>query len=428
MADIELCRQTLAAPQIVVKRVLLVAYHFPPQPAAGSQRLGYLARYLPEFGWRPTVLTRQWPGDPHIDCSTVRAPAWFGPAVPVAGGEQQPDRTSRASRLTPRFVKEAVAFPDRAAGWLLPAIGAALRATGRERFDAIVSSSYPPTAHVVGGIVARMRRLPWLADYRDPWHGNRYVVRSPLRENIEKGLERRLLRRAAVISTVSPDIARHLESLHGRSGVAVIPNAVDPADWDSVPGAVPARFGLCYTGILYQGKRRADILLDAIAQLRAAGDPAGNAAHFDVYGPDGDALLDAVATRGLEDAVDIHGLVPRQDALRAQRASAALIILLNMDSSTAGELGSKVFEYAGARRPIIAVGPRESVMRPFLERSGLGWFAADAVECTSALRNAYAMFTAGHYEAAVRSDFTMPTARGLAKEFAALLDGMGPSV
>ena len=40
-----------------VRKVLLVAYQFPPVGAGGVARTAKFARYLPEFGWQPHVLT-----------------------------------------------------------------------------------------------------------------------------------------------------------------------------------------------------------------------------------------------------------------------------------------------------------------------------------------------------------------------------------
>jgi len=407
-----------------IKRVLLVAYYFPPQPFAGSLRLGYLARYLPEFGWQPTVLTRAWPGESNISCETLRVPALFGPYVPPAGGQAN-HKPRPALRLIPASVKDAIAFPDRAAGWLAPALASAWRITRATRFDAIVSSSHPPSAHVVAGIVARARGIPWLADYRDPWHGDRYAEKSRVRTALEDRLELRLLRRARAISTVSDEIAKGLEDFHRRDGVAVIPNACDPSDWDLVPDAVPVEFRLCYTGILYQGRRGAGILLGAIARLRDEHDDAGNRVRLDVYGPDAESLRNTAVARGVADAVRLHGWVPRHEALRAQRASAGLVVLLNMDEATSGEIGSKIFEYAGARRPIIAIGPPNSVVRPFLERSGLGLFASDEAQCAVALRRLYQDFARGRFEPERRDDVKLPVARDLAASFASALDAIG---
>ena len=44
------------------RRVLTLAYHYPPVGGAGVQRMAQLSRRLPELGWAQTVITG--PGDP----------------------------------------------------------------------------------------------------------------------------------------------------------------------------------------------------------------------------------------------------------------------------------------------------------------------------------------------------------------------------
>jgi hypothetical protein len=84
-------------------------------------------------------------------------------------------------------------------------------------------------------------------------------------------------------------------------------------------------------------------------------------------------------------------------------------------------MGSKFLEYVGARRPIVAIGPSHSVMKPFLERYDLGWFASNVEEAKFAVRAAHERFTKGEYELAASAD-AVPTAEELAARFAAVLD------
>ncbi len=39
-----------------MKRVLIVAFDFPPQGGTGAIRMTKFAKYLPEFGWQPVVV------------------------------------------------------------------------------------------------------------------------------------------------------------------------------------------------------------------------------------------------------------------------------------------------------------------------------------------------------------------------------------
>jgi glycosyltransferase involved in cell wall biosynthesis len=302
-----------------------------------------------------------------------------------------------------------------------PALRAGYALLQREQFDAILSTAHPPSVHVIGWMLAKKSGLPWIADYRDPWAGNAYVRHGFVRLFLERLLERGMLHRASAITTISEPIAAKLREFHRRRDVRVVPNAYDPADWDGVPDAVPQRFDLCFTGSMYDGKRSPDLLFEALAQLRSEGDPAASAARIHFYGPNSSNVQTSASRFGLNLQVRQHGMVPRSAALRAQRCAAALLIFLNMDNSTAGEMGSKYLEYMGARRPIIAIGPKDSVMREFIERSGTGWFASNVDECKQAIRHAHQSFACGMYELH-REVSMVPTARTLARRFAEILD------
>jgi hypothetical protein len=407
-----------------MKRLLLVAQVFPPAPSPGALRPGYLARYLAQFGWNVTTLTE-----------TAEEPPF--PARVIHTGSQSPAlgdriRTRIAAhaadpyspvRVMLRELKEMLLFPDATAQWMAPAIRAGSKLLSTEHYDAILSTAHPPSVHVVAWILARKYGLPWIADYRDPWAGNAYLRRGPLRSMLERLLERGMLHRAKAITTISQPIADQIGSFHRRRDVHVIPNAYDPSDWDAIPDTIPRRFDLCYTGSMYDGKRSPELLFAALAQLRAAGDPAGQAARVHFYGQNSDNVAGSALRCGVNLIVRQHGKVPRSTAMRAQRSAAALLIFLNMDPATAHEMGSKYLEYLGARRPIIAFGPPGSVMRPFIDKHGLGWYASNVTEAEHAIRSAYARFETGRIDVAFNAR-EIPSARQLAATFAGVLDAV----
>lgn len=405
-----------------MKRVLLVSYVFPPEPSPGALRPGYLAQYLPQFGWEATILTQS-TGTPPFPARVFTT----GKSVTPFEERLRASVTARSSdpnsplRKRLRAVKDLLLFPDATAPWVPAArkLGATL--LREERFEAILSTALPATVHVVAEDLCRRSGLAWIADYRDPWAGNAYIRRGPIRSALERTLERRLLRRAACITTISRPIAEHLAAFHGRQTIEVIPNGYDPIEWNAVAQAQPARFDLCYTGSMYDGKRSPDLLFEAIAQLRGRRDPAAQAARVHFFGPNSEGVAQSAARFGLTLQMRQHGVVPRPQAMFAQRSAAVLLLFLNMDERTASEMGSKYLEYAGAGRPILAFGPRSSVMRDFIERNRLGWFASDVDEAKTALRAAFARFSAQQYEIHPPPG-VIPTARELAGRFARILD------
>ena len=390
-----------------MKRLLLIAHTFPPDPSPGAQRPGYLAKYLPTFGWEVTPLTRS--------LGEAARPIRPQPAALV---RRIP--TNSPVRALLRGVKSAALVPDSAAPWIPGAIRYGRQLLAAQRFDAIFSTALPASVHIVAGALARGSGLPWIADYRDPWTGNRYVRRSALRNAFETILERHLLHSASRITTISPAIAQQLAMVHGRTDIDVIPNGYDPSEWEHLAPVSAAEFSLCYTGSMYDGKRTPDLLFAALAQLRSEGHAAGMArVHF--YGPNSDNVIPAAQLYGIVDAVTYHGTVPRAEAMRAQRAAAGLLIFLNMDPATISEMGSKYLEYVGAGRPLIAFGPVGSVLKRFLVDQHLGWFASDVEHAKAALIAAHAQFSSGEHNLKVNPE-QIPTASALASSFAKVLD------
>jgi glycosyltransferase involved in cell wall biosynthesis len=415
-----------------MKRVLLVAYFFPPQPKAGALRLKYLADNLAAFGWQPTVLTVEYPGDPGVSGRVVRT-RQLGVRTDTAnqpGVVTVPKRRSPAMRFVREAVKSVIFFPDQMVGWLPTALPAAHRLAREEKFDAVLSSAPPPVDHIVAHSVAQRHKIPWIADYRDLWAGpyGPYFSRKMGRTRLalSYALERHLLKKAAAITAPSEGHARALAEYFQRADVELIPNAADPHAWESIADAPPASFTLCHTGTFYETFRTPDVLLGAIKLLRDRNRPAGAAARLLAYGENPHLALEPARKLGIEDAVTAFGVVERERSLRAQREAAVLVLLLNTtgerDSIEASNPGSKILEYVGARRPILALGSADNAMAPFLGSTGLGYFASDEAGCAQAIESLYERFVGGEFGPPSSNGWTPPTPRDLAGRFAQVLD------
>ncbi|MFN2461962.1 MAG: glycosyltransferase [Candidatus Velthaea sp.] len=417
-----------------MKQVLFVSYYFPPQPEAGAVRAGALAQHLPEFGWLPTVISLAAGSPPPYAGPVLAAPNLLIPApAPIrppltadAAPASVPRRRSLRERI-PRRIRRAywsstqLHFPDPAMGWILPALAAGRRALAHGHFHAVISSAHPPSAHLVAAALARRAKLPWIADYRDLWTGYPYSRKSSARQCLERRLERATVRHADAITTVSPALGEELRALFPAQRVIVIPNGVDLVAHAGAPSQTPNGFRIVYAGQLYGGRRTPEALFAAVRNLRKRGEPAGSAIALDFYGGE-EPVVDALADRyGIGDAVRAFPRVDRESVLLAQRRAALLLVLLSLDPATANEYGSKLFEYVGAGRPVLAIGPAASVVRDYLSESGLGSFAWDAASCERALLGAYERFVRGEYAPQLVPGWTPFTTRDLAERFARTL-------
>jgi hypothetical protein len=419
-------------PADVQKKVLLVAYYYPPQPVAGARRAVFLARYLGEFGWSCVVLTRDGNRDEAktVPVVVVKEPQWFSrdyadttTARPEKDGLVQTSiKRVPGTRLLIGLARSILYFPDRAIGWFPKALIAAHRLQRENGFCAVLSSAMPASAHLVACMLSQKYNIPWLADYRDPWTGNKYARYGRIRTAADALLERRTIRSASALTTVSQSCARILEQLHQRP-VTVIPNTYDPMDFQGIAAEAPRSFSVCFTGSLYGGTRSPEIIFRAVARLRDAADPLAEAISFHFYGADSHRVRPIATHYGLGDRIFCHGLVEHVAALQAQRSAAVLLILLWFESGASDEMGSKIYEYLGAGRPILAIGPSSSALKDFIEKSDSGWFADDESSCIKALRRAFAEFQLLP-NSQRRPHGPSYTARDLVKSFAEVLDRM----
>jgi len=371
------------------KSILIVSQHAPPSGIIAARRIGGLVKYLARAGYRVSVLTSRISGDGDIEgaASVVRTRDLFATqlnwrrrsfeAMSAEGGATY----SRASRL------ESIAVPDLcAASWLPFAFPAALRRARRERFDCLLTSSPPQSAHLIGRALKR-RGVPWIAELRDGWTFDppRPPFPTAAQRKLDETLERTALATAdAVIGISAPladDAARRF-----RVRAEVITNAFDPEE-EIDEGAAdsllrPGRHSVVHTGRIAVSGRTPGPLLDAVARL-----PPEIAERLDVVlaGPLTDDERELIANAEAGGVVRWVGSLGREQTLALQRRADTLLVLAQGASGPSVATG-KLFEYLGARRPILVLGEGTAaadIVRS--ARAGLVVSATDPAEIAAAL-------------------------------------------
>ncbi|KPJ51895.1 hypothetical protein AMJ39_09095 [candidate division TA06 bacterium DG_24] len=267
-----------------MKRLLLISYAFPPMAAVGGHRTVKFAKFLPEFGWEPTVLTVRsgfnYAYDPSLlddlpgSLKVLRTPSmeplrWWegrkGRETEYASGEEVdrwgsslptgsetecscsavggPARDmGRAARGIKQLARDLLTTPDEQVWWIPFAVAAGLKAVA-DGIDVIYTTSPPHSTHLAGWLLSLLTGKPWVADFRDLWTSNIHFLpsrRGGKRERVERWLEARLLRDAAAIITTSEKSRELLSSQIGGNGRAdreartrwfTITNGFDPDDF-----------------------------------------------------------------------------------------------------------------------------------------------------------------------------------------------------
>jgi len=402
-------------------------------------------KYLPEFGFRASVLAGRLTGchadDAQRGVYRAGEPALvYRPllrALLSAGRSRGPSdgqaRISEGSVLRPvrDLLLEWVVIPDLQVAWLPWAVRRGLQVLRRARADAIVSSSGPVTNHLVGALLSAATKIPLVADFRDGWLFEplaAFLRENRLRRRLDGRLEAWVVSRAARVVTVSEPLTEDFRRRYGLAERAVtIPNGYDPDEWAEV---VPAPRG---------GDRLRLVHCGAFARSRATLDPkpflAGLAslprevrARLEVLlvGGLSDAEARAVSELDLGDAVRILPPVTRRESLGYQLSADVLLLVAGHERSVAT---SKLYEYLYARHPVLAVGHPEVAACRIVRETGAGVVAPPEREAVRAvLLNLFDLWSRGGLDRYGRGDIRPYDRRQLAGRLAGVLEAVaGPA-
>lgn len=333
-------------------RILLITRYFPPSVGIATERLLSWAKYLERAGHEVTILTTQKESTHTTKFRVIEVP-YFDPISFFhleKNKEQFATKNSWKGKLA-KFYRSHLneRMPSRADPWIIPAIRQ-LRKMQREgeRFDLIISSYGPPASHLIARTAKRLFSAKWVADFRDLWVDN-HIYRGLFPFTlVERYLEKRVVREAGLITTVSEGLKKKLLERYPQAKVAVITNGFDPENFPKTVEKVKReKFRLVYTGTLYQGRNDLSSLFQALKGLQNL--------ELYFYGTVHEEFFRLISHYGLEGIVHYGGVVSHPSALQLQQEADGLL-LLDYLSAYDGVLTGKVFEYLYANPPLLAVG------------------------------------------------------------------------
>ena len=424
-------------------RVLLIAFRYPPSEAIGAMRPAGLAKYLPQFGWQVTVLTprvKDRAADPKVietgyqDVianwkSRLGLDAKVGVHQQLGLPVSSKPRSSLLHTYALDLAKYVIAYPDETKGWIPFALKEIEQLRDQQaqqpKIDAILTTAPPVTAHLIGCKAKQILGCPWVADFRDLWSQN-LASPHPVLKSLQAGLERRTLKTADVLVTVSRPWAERLQEHHPARTVLTIENGFDPDHFKSVSKELTRKFTITYAGRLYQGQRDPKLLFEVLADLvnEEVMQPGDVQVRF--YGPVEPWITAQVQQYGLDQMVAINGLVTRDESLQRQAESQVLLLLGWANPRETGQHSGKLFEYFGASRPILAIGGSHGVLTEALDETHAGVHALSKEQVRNFLLTAYGEFKAKGYVAYQGEETAINryTHFRMARQFAELLSSV----
>lgn len=343
----------------MVKRVLMVAFHFPPQHgSSGIQRTLKFAHYLPTSGWQPLVLSahpRAYEATSAAQLSEIAPGTVVNRAFALNAGRHLAWR-GRYLRL--------MALPDRWCSWLLGAVPAGLGMLRRYR-PQVIWSTYPiATAHLIGYALHRLAKLPWIVDMRDPMFDAASPAPGPVRR-ANQWVERLTIARSSIVVCTTPGAVAALRTRYPEipaSRFRLIENAYDEENFSAAeaclaPGSAAPRGGplvLLHSGVVYPTERDPGALFEAIAQLLASDAIGPDTLRIVLRATGHDAWIAAlIEHHAIGAVVSLAPPLPYAEALREMLSADGLLIL--QASNCNQQIPAKLYEYLRARRPILGL-------------------------------------------------------------------------
>jgi len=367
-----------------MRRLLYIAYHFPPTGGAGVQRSLKFIKYLPEFSVLPVVLTgsgesdgRWTPPDPSLQRDVppgvpVRRITWPKPSHPGYGEH------------------------------LKHALQAAHEAVRTHEAECILVSMSPFCDARIASELSARTGLPWIADLRDPWALDEFqVYRSAWHRQQARRLMGRALQSAAVIIMNTPESARRFKEAfpHIRSRVVAITNGYDAADFaELIAPEHSDKFTIVHSGFFHtdaglQQRRRAleyrllgriepgvqllsrshYYLVEALEKWMKDQPGAISEVRVRCVGAMTDTDHTIVGRSPIAKLFEFTQYLPHDECLRVVRTADLLFLPLHKmpPGRRSGIVPGKTYEYMASGRPILAALP-EGDARDYVVNAGTG--------------------------------------------------------
>ncbi len=380
-----------------MKKILIITYYWPPFGGSGVQRWLKFTKYLREFGYEPVIYT---PDNPEFMAEDKSLEKEIPPGIEVIKrkitepyslyrlftgkrkGAVKPGfinahgSASRSVSFKERlslFIRSNIFIPDPKILWVSPSVKYLRKYLKESPVDAIVSTGPPHSMHLIAGKVSKATGIPWLADFRDPWtkiFNFKYMGHTSYVKGIHEKLEKRVVREANAVVTVTNTIAAELRELRG-SDVYVVTNGFDKEDFKGKEPESEINFTITYTG-LFVAVQNPSVLWKVLGERARKSKVFAKELRVRLIGNIDKSIIDDIYKNGLRENLILMEYMPHDQVVTWQRKARILLLSGGMEPESKGIMTGKFFEYLAAGKPVLGFGPKGGDMDIALEESGAG--------------------------------------------------------
>lgn len=394
-----------------LKKVVVLAYDFPPYNSIASQRPYSWLKYFPENDFDVTVITRHWDREiksqhdfllPSINRNTEveviseRARIVRTPYNPLLNGQivtKYGENRFVLVRKASSFLNSILRFQSFLFDEYHSIYRAAVEYMKVNKPDVIIATGEPFVLFRYAGLLSKQFNVKWVADYRDCWSNTVTLEtsgtgRKLLFNGYYKPIEKKLIKTASLITTASPTYKKKLAELHPTKRIEVVYNGSDYENADELMRVEPDTegFTIAYSGRFYT-RQKLETFLRGFKQFVNA--VPGVNARVVFYGlnfyPDMKKRL-----LQFDETLNRYFVVTDQvpyTQLAAKLRKAHVFLLLSDKGFNL--LNAKVFDYLTLRRPILLVESDHGVLHDIVTAANAGYCADNAEQVAAWLTSMY---------------------------------------
>lgn len=343
------------------RNVLVVSYYFPPMGLSGVQRTLKFVKYLPEFGWNPTVLTTA-PRSYYAFDRNLESELDLNLVKIYRTGNQSKQKNKRfpSNILIQNIVRYILSFflqPDTKIFWKHKAVDLAKRIIEENNIDVIFATAPPFTDFLIAFELSQKYNIPFVVDYRDVWVDNPFhFYPTYFHKLYTRKLEEKILKNASRIIVTfrgTKDTLLTKYPFLKSDEVVIIPHGYDANDFKGTDNIKPdpKKFVVTHSG-LFQDNRNPKFFLKAFAKfIDARKDGFKKEAWF--VGIMRKSHIRQIKKLKLEENVKLFGYQPHTEVIRLLKSSNLLWLMYEDNVRSPG----KLYEYFGAKKPILICAP-----------------------------------------------------------------------
>lgn len=349
-----------------MKKVLILAYDFPPYVSVGGLRPSYWYENFKEMGLFPIVITRNW-NPIHGNALDYIQPSKTKEIEIEETGKgiliKTPYKATLSNRLTLKGKKDPISnlLKKTSTGWneigqwFLP-IGtkyelykAAKNFLKDNKVDIILATGEPFILFKYASKLSRKFNIPWVADYRDPWSNRISINNKPIQKNIAKILEKKYLKNVKLISTVSEYFVAKIKEIVYNKPFVIIPNGYND---NILTNNIKAKqndelLTIALAGTIYNWHPY-EIFLNVLSNYLKINP--NRKIRINFYGINEEKEIANIVEQfyNLKDSIKIFPKIPNKQLIR--ELSKSNVLLLFNDYSI---MGTKIYDYLALNRKII---------------------------------------------------------------------------